>query len=268
MSILFCVWLVVLVVDIAVLVVRSEHHIGNRMRGLALCRRFRPNTMSSLVRHFASDGDFVDRDTATQGAMHSFVQAAHEKREGQTDSSKPWIKARRKSEGVGVETKTRSPSSKKDPLEEPDFDDSDNDIDEETRREIDLVANYDHETDLSKMNKDDYFKVSDSENDESIADLQYLLREAQQIQDTIRKEEDEIARALGEAPGIYEEEFGATAGDGEGGRRGRSMKKMTEKEEEESHRREMKAIERAANGNAEAGVAPEVRNNTVAGYHS
>jgi hypothetical protein len=234
------------------------------MRGLALYRRFRPSNMSSVVRHFAGgpdDEEFVDRHTSTQGSLHSYMQSAKEKRDGQTDSKKPWIKAMRSggdSAGAG-ETKSRQQrQSKRDPTEEQEFDDSDDDIDEETRREIDMIANYDHETDPSKMKKEDYFKVSDDENDESVGELQFLLREAEAIQDDIRKEEEELARALGEAPGIYEEEF-AGGDKGAGGRRGRSVKQMSEKEEEESNRREMMAIERAANANPEAGVAPEVR---------
>ena len=224
------------------------------MKGLAVYRRFRPHTLSCVVRHLSgADDDTHDRYTQTKGSMKAFMQQAKEKRQRQPAGDKPWALGNPRREDVGNSDKRIF--KRKDEFDDSDYEDSDNDIDSETRRDIDLVANFDHAEDIKGENPDDCIAMSDDEDPGTLSEIEDALRDAEKAQAIIRAEEAIMARENAEMPGYYEEEASVESAN----RRRRGEKPLSDKEEEEKFKREARVIERNALKSAEAGVAPEVR---------
>ena len=222
------------------------------MKRLSVYRRLRPHTLSYVVRYLSgTDDDKLNRDAQTRGSMHAFMQQAKEKRQRQTAGDKPWSLGNPKRDEVIVNK--RKPQ-RNDNFDDSDYEDSDNDIDSETRRDIDMVTNFDHEEELKGKHPDDCFAMSDDEDPGTLSDLHEALRDAEKAQAIIREEEMIMAKENAELPGYYEEEISVESAN----RRRRGEKPLSDKEEEEMFKREARVLERNALRSAEAGVAPEV----------
>ena len=216
-----------------------------------------------MVRHLSgTDDNNSDRHTATRGAMNSYMQQTKAKRQGQGQiaGDKPWSPASYSGNAgsfeKGESTHTRAKrQSKRHDTAESDYEYSDDsDMDSETRREIDMVANYDHEENVQGKNPDDYFALSDDDDPATLQEIRATLRDLEAEEAREKREREVMARENAELPGHFEEEISEEWAS----RKRRGEKPLSDKEEEEKFKRDARIMEKNAEKNAEAGMAPEV----------